>query len=164
MKRLSAAILILGAGLGSVPAGAQEHPAPGAQHPAPGAAPNAEAEAKVDIITPHITDSYHLEVPYFKPPFYKEVCIGRHIGEHGCGPLWDPVHIGGVEVNLSPTKHVVMLLLAALIVTILLVGAARAHVRQTQRIGRPKGFAAAMEAMVLYMRNEVILPNVGPHG
>jgi len=31
-------------------------------------------------------------------------------------------------------------------------------------IGRPKGFANGIEAMVLYLRDEVILPNVGPHG
>jgi F-type H+-transporting ATPase subunit a len=131
------------------------------QHQAP---PNAGASANVDIITPHITDSYHLEIPYFKPPFAKEVCIGRHIGEHGCGPLWDPIHIGSFAVNLSPTKHIVMLLLGAVIISVLLIGAARAHVRHTNSIGRPKGPATAIEAMVLYMRNEVILPNVGHHG
>jgi len=138
--------------------GAQE---PEAQHQAP---PNAGASANVDIITPHITDSYHLEIPYFKPPFVKEFCIGRHVGEHGCGPLWNPIHIGSFAVNLSPTKHVVMLLLGAVIITVLLIGAARAHVRHTNNIGRPKGPATAIEAMVLYMRNEVILPNVGHHG
>jgi F-type H+-transporting ATPase subunit a len=140
--------------------GAQET-APGAQHQAP---PNAGAEAKVDIITPHITDGYHIELPYFKPPFYKEVCIGRHAGPHGCGPLWDPIQIGSFAVNLSPTKHVVMLLLAAVLITVLLIAAARAHARHTNSIGRPKGPATAIEAMVLYMRNEVILPNVGHHG
>lgn len=147
--------MALAAGLVASGLGAQKHAAP---------TPNAQGEAKVDIITPHITDSYHLEVPYFLPPFYKEVCIGHHVGEHGCEPLWKPIHIGSFEVNLSPTKHVVMLFLAALIVTVLLVGAARAHVRQTKAMGRPKGFAAAIEATVLYIRNEVILPNVGPHG
>jgi F-type H+-transporting ATPase subunit a len=149
-------IMALAAGLVTSALNAQEHAVP--------AAPNAQGEAKVDFITPHISDSYHLEVPYFLPPFYKEVCLGRHVGDHGCEPLWEPIHIGGFEVNLSPTKHVVMLLLAALIVTLLLVGAARAHVRHTHAIGRPQGFAAAIEAMVLYIRNEVIMPNVGPHG
>jgi F-type H+-transporting ATPase subunit a len=149
-------IMALAAGLVTSALSAQEHAVPGS--------PNAQREAKVDIITPHITDGYHLEVPYFLPPFYKEVCIGRHVGAHGCEPLWKPFYIGKFEVNLSPTKHVVMILLAAAIVTLLLVGAARAHVRHTQAIGRPKGFAAAIEAMVLYIRNEVIVPNVGPHG
>ena len=143
------------------PVAAAQEAAAAAQHQAPS---NAGAEAPVDIITPHITDSYHIEIPYFKPPFFKEVCIGRHTGPHGCGPLWEPIHIGGFAVNLSPTKHVIMLLLAATIITVLLIGAARAHVRHTSAIGRPKGPATAIEAMVLYMRNEVILPNVGHHG
>lgn len=161
MKRLFATLAVLTAF--NLPADAQEHGPPAAQPAAGHGAPASGAE-KVDIITPHITDGYHIEIPYYKPPFYKEVCLGRHVGEHGCGPLWDPIHIGGWEMNLSPTKHVVMLLLAATIVTILLIGAARSHVRQTQTSGRPKGFAAAMESVVLYIRNEVILPNVGHHG
>ncbi len=125
--------------------------------------PPAAAE-RVDIITPHITDSYHLEIPSIFPPFYTEVCVGRHEGEHGCAPLWEPVSVGGLLINFSPTKHVVMLLVAALLVTLILVGTARAHARHSHAVGRPKGFAAGLEAMVLYMRNEVILPNVGHHG
>src|SRR5215211_3894634 len=121
--------------------------------------------AEVDIITPHITDSYELEVPWFNSHFAKEICLGRHLEGGHCGPLWDPIgHIGPFEVNLSPTKHVVMLLLAATICILLLVGAARAQGRHTKRAGHPKGFAAGMEAMVLFLRNEVILPNVGHHG
>jgi F-type H+-transporting ATPase subunit a len=127
-------------------------------------APAGAATEKVDIITPHITDGYHMEIPSIFPPFYKEVCIGRHVGEHGCEALWAPVKIAGVEVNLSPTKHVVMMLLAAALVTMVLVGTARAHARHHHAVGRPKGFAAGLEALVLYMRNEVILPNVGHHG
>ncbi len=160
MKRLTATAVLLA--VATLTGAAQEHTPPAAQ-PAPHGAP-ASGEAKVDIITPHITDGYHLELPYFKPPFFKEVCIGRHIGEHGCGPLWDPIYIGSFAVNLSPTKHVVMLLLAATLVTILLVGSARAHVRHTATAGRPRGFSAAIEAVVLYIRKEVILPNVGPQG
>ena len=125
-----------------------------------------EAKAQeVDIITPHITDSYELEIPWFNAHFAKEICIGRHLPNGHCGPLWAPIgHIGPMEVNLSPTKHVVMLLLAALISTLVLVGAARAHDRHSHAVGHPKGFAAGIEAMVLYIRNEVILPNVGHHG
>jgi F-type H+-transporting ATPase subunit a len=139
------------AGLAPSIAVAQEH-----AEPAP--------PENVDIITPHITDGYHLEIPWFNSHFAKEVCIGRHLENGECGPLWDPIHIGRFEVNLSPTKHVVFLVLAALISTLVLVGAARAHARHTHRAGHPKGFAAGIEAMVLYLRNEVILPNVGHHG
>ncbi len=154
LRSFGLAVALLGSTATSV--AAQEHDP---------AAPPAGTPAQVDIITPHITDGYHMELPWFAPPFYKEVCLGRHVGEHGCEPLWnDAFHIGPIAVNFSPTKHVVFLVLAATLVSIVLIGAARAHKRHTHAIGRPRGFAAGIEAMVLYIRNEVILPNVGHHG
>lgn len=108
-----------------------------------------------DIITPHITDSHCIEYPGLKfwgPPHEYEL------------PRWAPVHIGSVAIDLSPTKHVVMLLLAALLCCVILIGAARSHGRSTAAAGRPKGFAAGIEAMVLYIRQEVAIPNLGPHG
>ena len=109
-----------------------------------------------DIITPHNTDSHCIEVPSF-PKFWAP--------PHAIAlPRWAPIHVGGAEIDLSPTKHVVMLLLAALLCCVVLIGAARAHARHTHAVGRPKGFAAGIEAMVLYIRQEVAIPNLGPHG
>jgi F-type H+-transporting ATPase subunit a len=102
----------------------------------------------VDIITPHIIDSGHLETPFGAIEL----------------PRWKPVRIGGLTLDLSPTKHVVMLVLAAILCMAVLIPTAAAHVRHTRKGEAPKGFAAGIEAMVLYLRNEVILPNVGPHG
>ena len=130
-----------------VPAEALAHGGAAAQH-------GGEGGDEADIITPHITDSHHLEIPTFRPPFVKEVEL----------PRWAPIHVGGVELDLSPTKHVVMLLLAATLCALVLITAAVAHRRHTHMVGRPKGFAAGIEAMVLYLRNEVVLPNVGHHG
>jgi F-type H+-transporting ATPase subunit a len=108
-----------------------------------------------DIITPHITDSKCIEVPSF-PKFWvpREVAL----------PQWAPIHLGSMAIDVSPTKHVVMMLVAALLACIVLIGAARAHVRHTHAIGRPKGFASGIEAMVLYIRQEVAIPNLGHHG
>lgn len=119
------------------------------------AATGCPAHDPSDIITPHITDSHCIEVPGF-PKFWEvhEVEL----------PRWAPLHIGGVEIDMSPTKHVVMLLLAAALCCIVLIGAARAHKRHTHAVGRPKGFAAGIEAMVLYIRQEVAIPNLGHHG
>ena len=144
--------LLLASALFAAPLAAQEH------------APAGGKPEKVDIITPHITDSYHMEIPSIFPPFAKEICLGRHVGEEGCEPLWEPVMIAGFPVNFSPTKHVVMLFIAAFLVSAILIGTAQAHKKHHHEVGRPKGFAAGLEAMVLYMRNEVILPNVGHHG
>jgi F-type H+-transporting ATPase subunit a len=53
---------------------------------------------------------------------------------------------------------------AALLVPLVFVTSARSIAR-AQAVGRPaKGFAGAMEATALYIRQEVVLPNVGHHG
>jgi F-type H+-transporting ATPase subunit a len=103
----------------------------------------------VDIITPHITDSHELELP-----FVGEVQL----------PRWTPVHVGGLEIDLSPTKHVIMLLLAAILCLAIMIPAAVSNERQTAHKGHAKGFAGAVESLVLFIRNEVVLPNVGHHG
>ena len=119
-------------------------------------APNGDAVAgPVDIITPHITDSRFIDVPCWDH--------GPQACEHEL-PKWPLVHIGRYTVDMSPTKHVVMLLFAALLCCIVLITAAQAHARHSHAIGRPKGFAAGIEAMVLYIRQEVAIPNLGPHG
>ena len=114
-----------------------------------------EEFASGDFITPHITDAHCIDVPGF-PRFWEahEVAL----------PRWEPVRIGGVTIDFSPTKHVVMLLVAAILCCIVLIGAARSHVRHTRDIGRAKGFASGIEAVVLYIRSEVGINNLGPHG
>jgi F-type H+-transporting ATPase subunit a len=79
-------------------------------------------------------------------------------------PRFAPVHIGRLVIDFSPTKHLMFMLVAALLVLLVFIGSARAIAR-AQAAGRPaKGFAGAMEATALYIRQEVILPNVGHHG
>ncbi|HLA89816.1 MAG TPA: F0F1 ATP synthase subunit A [Gemmatimonadaceae bacterium] len=122
---------------------------------APAQAP-AKEPAREDYITPHISDSRHLELPAFSlaEGFTREVEL----------PRWKPLTVFGVELDLSPTKHVVFLLLSATLVALVLIGSARSVQRATAAGRPPSGFANAIEAIVLYIRNEVILPNVGPHG
>ena len=79
-------------------------------------------------------------------------------------PQWAPIHVGGLTIDLSPTKHVVMMLIASALACLVLIGAARAHKRHSHAAGHPKGFAAGIEAMVLYIRDEVALKNLGHHG
>jgi F-type H+-transporting ATPase subunit a len=139
MKRLSGSLFALIAVtlLAAAPLRAQEAPA-----------------EKYDIITPHITDGNHMEVPWILPPFWKEVTL----------PHFEPVQIGPVSLDLSPTKHVVFLFIGAILLCTIMILVAGA-VRRSQASGTvPKGGANAIEAMILYIRNEVILPNVGHHG
>jgi F-type H+-transporting ATPase subunit a len=122
------------------PAAAQEH------------APATHAN-EIDIMH-HLGNSHTIELPSWKPPYVTEVEL----------PRFAPLHIGGLSIDLSPTKHAVFLVLAAALVALVFVYTSRVVVR-AQAAGRPpRGFAGAMEAMVLYIRQEVILANVGPHG
>jgi F-type H+-transporting ATPase subunit a len=113
------------------------------------------AAADVDIITPHITDAHEIEIPWPTWPTMHKVV---HL------PQWKPFHVAGIEVDMSPTKHVVWMLISALTILGLMLYAANAQDRQTKAVGHSKGFAGGIEAMVLYIRNEVIIPNVGHHG
>lgn len=118
------------------------------------AAEHAPATGPVDFITPHITDSRHLEFPWFNSHGAIEIEL----------PHLAPVNIGGFELDLSPTKHVFFMVLAATSAMIFLLVGASASRKHHAQGGSPRGFAAGIEAMALYLRNEVVLPNVGHHG
>ncbi len=136
------------------PATATPATVPVITQPATPQAHTASKAENVDYITPHITDAHHIEYPWFTAPYFHEIEL----------PHWKPVQIGKYAVDISPTKHVVFMGIAAILATIMLVGAARSSNAGHKMIGRPKGFAAAIEALALSLRNEVILPNVGEHG
>jgi len=113
----------------------------------PGRAQAQGASNQIDI-PHHIANSHEVETPFGV----------WHL------PRWEPIHLGGLSIDMSPTKHLVYMLLAAALVALVFVPSARV-IQAAQARGRPsKGFAGAMEATALYIRQEVILPNVGHHG
>lgn len=79
-------------------------------------------------------------------------------------PRFADVHVGTLTLNLSPTKHVVYLVLAAALVFLSMVLTGRALQRQRAGEKAPKGLAAAMEGMVLYVRNDMAIANIGENG
>jgi len=130
--------------------GAQEH---AAEHVADTTAAVEHAPAaRSDIITPHITDSRHMEIPWPTRTLFKEIEL----------PYTEALVFGPFDFNLS--KHVVFIILGATLLTLVMILAARSVRRSAAAGESPKGAANALEAVVLYIRNEVILPNVGHHG
>jgi F-type H+-transporting ATPase subunit a len=97
------------------------------------------------MILHHTGDSHVVELPF-------------GLGEwHLPGP-W---YIGNIDV--SPTKHVVFMILAAFLVFVTLWYGGR-QVAKRHREGRaPRGLGAAVEALVLFVRNDVAIANIG-HG
>ncbi len=79
-------------------------------------------------------------------------------------PVWK-VQIGSYVVDLSITKHVLFMLIAAVLVAVLLISAGRAarreHAAGAER--GPKGTTNVLEASVLFLRDEVVMANIG-HG
>ena len=77
-------------------------------------------------------------------------------------PQWGPIHIGALELDLSPTKHSIFLVVAAIVLLFVFVPIGRA-MRNRYTDSAPKGLANAMEALVVYFRDEVVRRNIG-HG
>ena len=114
-----------------------------AVHEAAGGAPDLGG-----AIMHHLVDATEIELPFG---------VVRHL------PTGWNVHLGPLGVvDLAPTKHAVLLMLAALICVAVFIPLALAA-RRRQRGKAPGGFAGAMEAMVLYFRDEVVRRNIG-HG
>jgi len=79
-------------------------------------------------------------------------------------PRWPDIHIGSLVVNLSPTKHVYFLVLAAVLVFLTMYVAGRIMKKQRAHEATPRGFAGAVEAMVLFVRNDIAIANIGHDG
>ncbi len=101
-----------------------------------------------DILMHHTADAYSFDLPFFHPKWHPWP--------------WAEFQVGPLTFNLTPTKHVIFLIIAAvlLFLTMWLVG----RTLEKQRAGEqaPKGFANAMEAFVLWVRNDIAIHNIGP--
>ena len=102
-----------------------------------------------EIVLHHTADAYAIDL----------YPLG-HISWH----KWPDTHLGPLTINLTPTKHVVFLGIAALLVFLTMKRAGRALARQRAGERAPKGFAAAMEGLVLFVRDEIAIANIGHDG
>ena len=115
----------------------------GALHETPGGAEHPSGNMFAELLH-HLQDSRELEVPF----------------GHIALPQFPPLEIGGLTVDLSITKHVVYLWLAAVLLIVLASAAARSNARRPV----PRGFGNLIEVFIVFIRDEVALPNMGPKG
>ncbi len=100
------------------------------------------APDKVDIggsIIHHVSNAREIELPF----------IGTVQLPH-----FDPIHIGGMTLDLSPSKHVVMIWLVALMLIVLFSVLARPKLI-------PRGLYNFFEMIVVFIREEIVRPNFG---
>ena len=102
-----------------------------------------------EMIMHHLADS-----PKWESPWGKQY-----------GWQFPPIHIGPLTLDLAITKHVLFMIISAVLVMILLVSAGRAAAREHKAGAArgPRGTANVVEAFILYLRDEVALKNIG-HG
>ena len=95
-----------------------------------------------------VSDAHHFIIPGFGTEIHL--------------PEFPPLHIGSLAIDLSPTKHVVWIMIAATLCALTMIWTAqRTHGKGAERA--PKGLANVIEAFVIYLRDEVALRNIG-HG
>ncbi len=70
-------------------------------------------------------------------------------------PTFEPIHFLGMKIDLSITNHVVMMWVAALFLMVTF-----ALLFRKKRLV-PSGFAAVLETFVLFVRDEIAVPNMG---
>ena len=71
--------------------------------------------------------------------------------------------IGGIHVDMSITKHVLFLMMATVLTIVTMYAAASKARRLEQGKKAPKGILNTMEVFYLYLRDEVVMANIG-HG
>lgn len=102
-----------------------------------------------DVVMHHTADAYSIGIePFFAFEWHR----------------WPDIHLGPLTLNLTPTKHVVFLFIAAGLVFLTMWYAGRQLERQRAGERAPKGFANAMEALVLFVRNDMAIANIGHDG
>jgi F-type H+-transporting ATPase subunit a len=102
-----------------------------------------------EVVLHHTADAYSIGIePFFSFSWHR----------------WPDLHLGPLTVNLTPTKHVIFLFIAAALVFLTMRYTGRRLEKQRAGEKAPSGFANAMEAIVLFVRNDIAIANIGHDG
>lgn len=132
----------------------QEHAAPAAaaaqEHHGDAHAADGHAEEwGTEVMMHHVVDSNIWE---FGP--FGEIPL----------PELPAFNIGGLEIDLSITKHVLFLMFAAILTIVTMFIAARSTERLERGEKAPGGLLNGIEAFYLYLRDDIVMANIGRGG
>ncbi|RPD38767.1 F0F1 ATP synthase subunit A [Chitinophaga barathri] len=98
-----------------------------------------------------IVDAHYLEANHLSPKLYTE---GKIIAvDANDQPTGEKIY------DLSMTKNITSMILAALLLVILMLNVAKAYKLRGSRQA-PKGFQSLIEPVIIFMRDEVVKPNI----
>ena len=103
-----------------------------------------EPGADFSSLLHHVQDAHELETPF-------GVVELPHV---------EPFRIAGLNIDMSITKHVVFVWIAALVLCVLAIAVSR----KNRRSPVPKGFGMLFEMLVLFIRDEIVVANMGKTG
>ncbi|MGC3999768.1 MAG: F0F1 ATP synthase subunit A [Anaeromyxobacter sp.] len=159
-------LLALSLTTAQVEGAAPEAPAEGAAaahqgHAAEGGHAAGHGDDMGTVMMHHVTDSHVLELPWLcargEAQGYCEIELDHVFGttrDEATGKaISGPLVVGGVD--LTPTKHVVMLWLGSLILLVVAITSAR------KRSLVPRGGYNFVEVLVAFVRNEIAVKNIG---
>ena len=92
----------------------------------------------------HVQDSHTLDTPFGSLAL----------------PHFTPFTVAGISFDMSITKHVVFLWIAALILCVFGMLVARKNTRRTV----PHGWGNLTEFLIVFVRDEIVIPNMGKGG
>src|SRR5437667_1325724 len=75
-------------------------------------------------------------------------------------PEFAPIHIGGITIDLSITKNILMMMLVSVTLTIVLIIATK----QNKKNRVPTGFGNLVEMLMIFLKDEIVLPSMGKAG
>jgi F-type H+-transporting ATPase subunit a len=136
---------------------------PGAEHgvAAPAHENAEEREGSLsDVMLEHVSDGFVLEFP--------GVCVDHKHPRSGATFRWDceldlkhafgdslVLHLGSTTVDMTPTKHLIMLWIASVILLVVFLAAV------ARKSLVPKGLYNFLEMLVQFVRSEIAIPNIG---
>jgi F-type H+-transporting ATPase subunit a len=115
------------------------------QHEAPEATQQKESGGEQLDIIDKVVD--HKEVDFY---FFGKLHL----------PQFPPIKIGGITIDLSPTKSLFMMVLVSIILILVLLRAA--HINTKNKV--PKGIGNFVEVMIVFIRDDIVVPNLGKDG
>jgi len=75
-------------------------------------------------------------------------------------PKFPPVHIGGMTIDFSITKSLFMMMVSSVILIFVLLRAVSINTKN--RV--PKGIGNFIEVIIVFIRDEIVMPNMGKEG
>lgn len=75
-------------------------------------------------------------------------------------PKFPPVHIGGMTIDFSITKSLFMMMVSSVILILVLVRAVSINTKNKV----PKGIGNFIEVIIVFIRDEIVYPNMGKEG